>query len=516
MPDTKLDTFEDLPEMQNEENNQLHINGFDHPYNITQKYTFLTDINRDIERNPEEFAFCEAKTPNVVFPGIPQNRPLCSPANSITFDGKPSPVRPDGVLKRHPDTPFAVAKAQSIPRTPTRCVANASLTPRYGVLTLLSTNLESNLGDNQSSDINVSICLFRKNKHRIITNIDNDDLRHQMKTNDRALELEYLSYYMDKKNDNHFVFPTFIYQLDDYRMMDDQDEDVDPFKEACIEHILNLFSMEQIKHSRKTKKDNHNAIDFGYHGMIRHEDTVYVFFNMSAIEQSFQTSPTHYETHPAVWAVVDEIVRKQSVFHIPVDQSIVDLFTKNPMLWNITHEGTSLSFPRAMYNVVPTITEKRHIDADDIDELYENVEMPDYKTATYTTTRKSKPSNIIAPILPFAHSDLFAERFLFTDKPIPSNNSISHFDNGLPKYKRFVVFIYNPKFLFSKKFKSHHKWINDYPQNFVENMDEDDDETVESYREIPCICFSQKLKHHKPIELWGVIHDDLFAEIAIT
>jgi len=31
----------------------------------------------------------------------------------------PSPVRPDGVLKRHPDTPFAVAKAQSIPRTPT-------------------------------------------------------------------------------------------------------------------------------------------------------------------------------------------------------------------------------------------------------------------------------------------------------------------------------------------------------------------------------------------------------------
>jgi hypothetical protein len=348
---------------------------------------------------------------------------------------------------------------------------------------------------------------------------------------------------MDKKTDNHFGFPSFTYQLDDYRMLDDQDEDVDPFKEACIEHILNLFSMEQIKHSRKTKKDKHNAIDFGYHGMIRHEDTVYVFFNMSAIEQSFQTSPAHYETHPVVWAVVDEIVRKQSVFHIPINPSIVDLFTKNPMLWNITHEGTSLSFPRAMYNVVPSglrqvqsealvkqrtkdlkdypekiylrrIIDNHHIDADDIEELYENVEMPDYKTATYTTTRKSKPSNIIAPILPFAHSDLFAERFLFTDKSIPSHNSIPHFENGLPKYKRFVVFIYNPKFLFSKKFKSHHKWINDYPQNFVENMDEEDDETVESYRQIPCICFSQKLKHHKPIELWGVIHDDLFSEIA--
>jgi hypothetical protein len=383
---------------------------------------------------------------------------------------------------------------------------------------LLSTNLESNLGDSQKTDIRVSICLFRKNIHTVLREVE--DLQNPKK---QSVDLEYLSYYMDKKDgNNHFGFPSFMYLLDDYRMLDDQDEDVDTFKEACIEHILNLFSMEQIKHSRKTKnkdKNNHrtqsyNAIDFGYHGMIRHDDDVYVFFNMSAIEQSFQTSPTHYESHPAVWAVVDEIVRKQSVFHIPINPSIVDLFTKNPMLWNITHEGTSISFPRAMYNVVPSGLDNRHIDAEDIDELYENVETPDYKTATYTTTRKSKPSNIIAPILPFAHSDLFAERFLFTDKPIPSHNTIPHFDNGLPKYKRFVVFIYNPKFLFSKKFKSHRKWINDYPQNFVENMDEDDDETVESYRQIPCICFSQKLKHHKPVELWGVIHDDLFAEIA--
>jgi hypothetical protein len=413
----------------------------------------------------------------------------------------------------------------------------------YPTNSLLSTNLESNLGDSQTTDIRVSICLFRKNIHTVVREVE--DLQNPKK---QSVDLEYLSYYMEKKDgNNHFGFPSFMYSLDDYRMLDDQDEDVDPFKEACIEHILNLFSMEQIKHSRKTKnkdKNNHHTQsyndfartpelrssvgvrglsgdglplkdnDFGYHGMIRHEDAVYVFFNMNAIEQSFQASPTHYETHPAVWAVVDEIVRKQSVFHIPVDQSIVDLFTKNPMLWNITHEGTSLSFPRAMYNVVPSITEKRHIDADDIDELYENVEIPDYKTAIYKSNKNTKSSNMVAPILPFAHSDLFAERFLFTDKPIPSHNSIPHFDNGLPKYKRFVVFIYNPKFLFSKKFKSHHKWINDYPQNFVENMDEEDDETVESYRQIPCICFSQKLKHHKPVELWGVIHDDLFAEIA--
>ena len=459
MPDTKLDAFEDLPEMQNEENNQTHINGFDHPYNITPKYTFLTDINRDIESNPEE------------------NRPLCSPANS-----------------------------------------------------LLSTNLESNLGDNQSTDINVSICLFRKNKHRIITDIDNDDLRYPMRNNEQTLDLEYLSYYMDKKNDNQFGFPLFTYQLDDYRVQEEDDEDVDPFKEACIEHIMKLFSMEHIKHSRNkknkrhkqihnTKRDHLNpiSIDFGYHGMIRHENFVYVFFDMNTIEQSFRTSPTHYETHPAVWAVVDEIVRKQSVFHIPINPSIVELFNKNPMLWNISHEGTTLSFPRAMYNVVPSGFDNRHIDADDIDALYENVETPDYKTATYTTHRKSTQSIIAAPILPFAHSDLFAERFLFTDKPIPSN-AHSHFENGLPKYKRFVVFIYNPKFIFSEKFKTHHQWKTKYPNNFVENMEEEskdpeNDDIIEGYRNIPCICFSQKLQHHKPVEIWGVIHDDLFSEI---
>ena len=457
MPDTKLDAFEDLPEMQNEETNQTHINGFDHMHNITPKYTFLTDINRDIESNPEE------------------NRPLCSHANS-----------------------------------------------------LLSTNLESNLGDNQSTEINVSICLFRKNKHRIITNIYNDDLRYPMRTNERTLELEYLSYYMDKKTDNQFGFPSFTYQLDDYRVQEEDDEDVDPFKEACIEHIMKLFSMEHVKRSQKhhkqftyettnvvstvTLQSTHHTVDFGYHGMIRHEQIVYVFFDMNTIEQYFRTSPTHYEKQPCVWAVVDEIVRKHSVFSIPVHPSIVELFMENPMLWNISYEGTTLSFPRAMYGVVPSAFERGHIHADDIDELYESIETPDYKTATYKTRHPTK-SNIVAPLLPFAHSDLFAERFLFTDNPIPIHSHIPHFENGLPKYKRFVVFIYNPKFIFSKKFKSHRQWINEYPQNFVENMDEEDDDQIEEYRKIPCICFSQKLKHHKPVEIWGVIHHDLFYEI---
>ena len=538
-------------------------------------YQFIKQIQQ-----PRQFTFGEAKTPNVVSSGILLSHinGFDHPHNTLSFDGGPSPDNPPSPSFSASLTPHSGLVA----------------TPKYTFLTdinsdrereleenrplcsaansLLSTNLESNLGDNQSTDINVSICLFRKNKHKIITDIGNDDLQYPMRTNEQTLELEYLSYYMDNKNDNqflyetpnvvspripqssyetpnvvspripqssyetpnvvspgipHFGFPSFTYQLDNYRVQEEDDEDVDPFKEACIEHIMKLFSMEHIKHSRHKNNKHHtqkhntkrnypntNSIDFGYHGMIRHENSVFVFFDMSVIELSFLTSPTHYETHSAVWAVVDEIVRKHSVFHIPIDPTIVDLFDKNPMLWNISHEGTTLSFPRAMYSVVPSGFDNRHIDADDIDALYENVETPDYKTATYTTTRKSKPSIISAPILPFAHSDLFAERFLFTDKPIPSVNSIPHFENGLPTYKRFVVFIYNPKFLFSEKFKSHRKWINDYPQNFVENMDEEDDETIESYRSIPCICFSQKLQHHKPVEIWGVIHDDLFSEIA--
>ena len=391
---------------------------------------------------------------------------------------------------------------------------------------LLSMNLESNLGDSRvmddTPDIHVSICLFRKNTHAIVTDIESI----------QTTDVEYLSYYMELEKEPkqfafetptvvsatlcpgilQFRFPSFTYSLDEYQFMD---EDVDPFKEACIEHILNLFSMEHIKpkHSRKrNKQPSHPTVDFGYHGMIRHANSIYVFFDMNAIERYFRTSPTHFEKHPCVWAVVDEIVRKHSVFSIPVHPSIVELFMENPMLWNISYEGTTLSFPRAMYGVVPSAFERGHIHADDIDELYESMETPDYKTATHRSRHPTK-SNIVAPLLPFAHSDLFAERFLFTDKPIPIHSHIPHFENGLPKYKRFVVFIYNPKFLFSKKFKSHRQWINEYPQNFVENMDEEDDDQIEEYRKIPCICFSQKLKHHKPVEMWGVIHDDLFAEI---
>jgi hypothetical protein len=276
-------------------------------------------------------------------------------------------------------------------------------------------------------------------------------------------------------------------------------------------------------HTKSHKKDKHHkqptkstSVDFGYHGMIRHEGTVYVFFDMNAIEQSFRTSPTHYETHPCLWAVVDEIVRKKTIFRVPVATQITDLFMKNPMLWNISHGGVSLSFPRAMYSVVPSIVDDRNIHADDIDELYENVDRPDYKTAVYSSSPSSstKKSKLSAPILPFAYSDMFAERYLFTDNPIPSHShTIPHFKNGLPKYKRFVVFMYNPKFIFSQKFKSHRKWIHEYPQNFVENMDPEDDDAMEENRHIPCICFSQKLKHHKPVEIWGVIHDDLFDEI---
>ena len=45
---------------------------------------------------------------------------------AITFEDKSSPVRPDGVLQRHPDTPAS----QSIPRTPAQVVP-----PCFGVLT---------------------------------------------------------------------------------------------------------------------------------------------------------------------------------------------------------------------------------------------------------------------------------------------------------------------------------------------------------------------------------------------
>jgi len=60
-------------------------------------------------------------------PFVPSNNLI----SSFSYDGKPSPDNPVGVPRRQPDTPAS----QANPRTSTLCVANASLTPRSGVLT---------------------------------------------------------------------------------------------------------------------------------------------------------------------------------------------------------------------------------------------------------------------------------------------------------------------------------------------------------------------------------------------
>ena len=499
---------------------------------IMNVYQFIHHLKHALQKAQSTY-----ETPNVVSSGIPQS----------TYE-TPNVVS-QGIAQSTYETPNVVSQGIVHMSFPSKYTYLTDIKTDSGVEpcacnnSLLSMNLESNLGveDHRTKDagIHVSICLFRKNQHTVMTDILTPNIETEEEETDRKehpVVLEYLSYYMELDTPEHhekrFAFPSFTYHLDDYRVnQEEDDEDVDPFKEACIEHLLKLFSMEQKPyrnkhHTKSHKKDKHHkqpptkptSVDFGYHGMIRHEDTVYAFFDMNAIEQSFRISPTHYETHPCLWAVVDEIVRKKTIFHIPVATEITELFMKNPMLWNISHGGVSLLFPRAMYSVVPSIVDDRHIHADDIDDLYENVDRPDYKTAVYSSSPSSstKKSKLPAPILPFAYSDMFAERYLFTDKPIPvSSHTAHHFKNGLPKYKRFVVFMYNPKFIFSQKFKSHRKWIDQYPQNFVENMDPEDDDAMEENRHIPCICFSQKLKHHKPVEIWGVIHDDLFDEISM-
>lgn len=398
--------------------------------------------------------------------------------------------------------------------------------------TLLSLNLESSLGNfiaekRNPNNIRVSLCLYRENEHRIFTNDE--------KT--QSVNMEYLSYYMELSDRNTlheqtpngnkmFGFPSFTYNLNDYDVQEDGAEEADPFKEVCIDKIIELFSMEQIPRTSKKKSKRHKQYDdinvnFGYRGMVTHDNTLFVFFNMNTIEQFFRVSKSHFDKHPCIWAVVDEIIKTQCIFSIKIDTQIIELFMANPILWNISHEGKPIAFPRAMYSVVPSIDHNNNKDKTPRDKKeieltlepeYETVETPDYKTSAYSLS-PSKKSRVSIPLLPFAYSDLFAERFLFTTKPIPSE-SAPYLENGLPGYKRYVVFVYHPKFIFSQKYKSHRKWLNDYPQNFVENMDPDDDDQVEEYRSIPCICFSQKLKHHSVTEFWGVIHDDLFAEVS--
>ena len=345
----------------------------------------------------------------------------------------------------------------------------------------------------------VNIVLYKQNKHRIVARSPTR----------KSIQVEYLSYYMLKPHTHStFTFPAFEYDMQSQY----DDPDIDGFKEECIRQIVRVFSMEQ------TALKNIHRIQFGYKGIVYHDTVVFAFFDMNKIEQYFRRTTNranmgdNFQTkEPHVWAVVDEILQKGAIFSTTIDSRIISLFKQHPIVWDIKHDGQRITYPSVVYPVsIPDNTEDD--DKKDDDDKIEDETNIEYVTDTYDSHHPTKTPIAGLQLLPYTYADIFADRYLFTFRPIPQN-PIPRFNNGHVAYKRYVCFMYNPQTILSETIESHKPFIHKYPENFVENIDMSDENIAEGYSKIPCICFTQKIRHHRDTMFCGCLYPDLFDEV---
>lgn len=379
--------------------------------------------------------------------------------------------------------------------------------------TLLSTDIESCI-ERDATETRVYLCIYLQNEHSIMISP-----RNKMNT-------PYISFYMEHA-DRHVSFPSFQYDWREqpYPDLENGIDDAEMFKAECIRNIIRILDLEQVP----AYKRSHRRVDFGYRGVVPHEGAVFAFFDFTHIRRFFRKSKSQSLPAPSnkptsVWAIIDEILHRKKVFSVNVDSRIHSMFSETPVLWHIQHHGEPITYPRAMYAVVSS---SEHVATG------ENT--LEYKTDRYDPKCVRKSCVRDTPLLAYSDSDIFAERYLFTTSPIPETHlgSIGSHD-ATPTYKRFACFVYQPMILLSTQFAKHRELKDKYPENFVENIrakltmsethdDNDDAESYENggidveesepYRNIPCICFTQKIAHHRPMEFWGFIHSDLFDEI---
>lgn len=337
-------------------------------------------------------------------------------------------------------------------------------------------------GNSPPNHVNVFVCMYRRVKMRLPVCPE-------------TFPIEYLSFFMEKTDKHYYSFPSFQHNCDQYTENDDT-EDTNLLKTACIEKILNTRSFEQ----KGLAKMVLSHFDVGYKGFLSDKNKVFVFFDSDKFETYFQEKPEtiienrHLPEH--VWAITDEIVNKREVLGVSVDRAIVKLFMKNPIVWNIKYDGKDIAYPRQMYALIPENPDK--------------IEDTSYLTETYPSSGKTLIH--MSMTLPYSYSDVFAERYLFTKKPLPETHTPTRL------YKRYACFIHNPRPILDPTYPPHLDCIKKYPYNTIENIKmeiDDDDELAEQVRETPCIVFVDKLAHHNRLEIWGFVQYEYFDEIEV-
>jgi hypothetical protein len=420
--------------------------------------------------------------------------------------------------------------------------------------TVLSTNLDLCVDPlfwtATDTKLRVYICMYRRTQMVIPVCSKVRDV----------LPIEYLSFFMEKNEKSEYSFPSFLYRCNDTTAESEEDG----LKSACINHILTVRSLEQTGAIGNSKIYGGEAVvnsyeNIGFKGFIEDKKNVFVFFDSDKFETGFQGNSrerSSSEFPRELWAIVDEILHKKKVLGAKIDPVIVRMFTKNPIAWNIKYNGQDIAYPRQMYALIPSnfqgVAESVGRSQSTIFGRDENA----YETETYPSTGKTLLHMSMA--LPYSYSDIFADRYLFTNEPqgvaesvgrsksansdelrslefprIPSASRPEYFRDEVSyenvseetkdvNYKRYACFVYNPRTILDPTYKPHHACIKKYPNNTIDHirLEAEDDEMAEDIRETPCIVFVDDLRSPKrkgkKIErttIWGFLQYTYFREL---
>lgn len=220
------------------------------------------------------------------------------------------------------------------------------------------------------------------------------------------LDIPFLEYFLIKP-ENQYTLPQM-----NYSDFINQTQPINAAEQDQMENNYVHFANKYINIPVDVLKSN-------YKGYIDYQDKYLIgFIEMTGEMEDIIIDKTNYEENNNVLAILDEIVFKKTVYVVPVEDFVSNLFLEHPEVSLITDEdGVSISVPYLLY-----------ICREDNNDLYN----------LYFENDEKKDSTIVL-YNPTIENDIFISSYMFSRNPIKIEN--------INKIKRYSVFIENPVYI---------------------------------------------------------------------
>jgi hypothetical protein len=276
-----------------------------------------------------------------------------------------------------------------------------------------------------------------------IENIENYTIVLCLYKINEDLDIPFLEYFLIK-SENQYTLPQMNYsdfinqiQTNDVATVSEKETE-EPTTDNFV-HFANKYINIQF-----------DILKSNYKGYIDYQDKYLIgFIEMTEEIEDIVIDKTKYEENNHVLAILDEIVFKQTVFVVPVEDFVSNLFLEYPVVSLIKDEdGISISIPYLLY-----ICKEENNDLYNL--YFEN------------DTKKDSINFLYNPTI---ENDIFISSYMFSRNPIKIEN--------INKIKRYSVFIENPVYIPAFDMSEY----NDSKPLFHGDDDDDDDDINYSFQ----------------------------------